>query len=128
MVALTTLNINLIPSSLPVRLYCNQGDIGLGGDSGRYYYLNLQKDGVNYIPQQGAVITVEGTKPDGSTFTHTLTNIAMAVYMPLFADMTDIAGEVKLQIVVKEGNNRTASQMIILFVQRSAYDGNNTGI
>lgn len=125
MLATDIKTIDLIPSGLPLRLYCDQGDIS-DGSNGRLFMLALQKDGVAYGPAIGTTASIEGTKPDGSTFTHMLTNIAMAVYLPLFADMTDIAGEVRMQIVVKEGNNRTGSQLIILFVQRSAYD--NTGI
>lgn len=127
MTVLTTKNLSLIPSHIPLYLYADQYDKG-NGNSGRYFVLNIQLNGVNYYPQTGAIVSVEGTKPNGSTFLHQLNSIASVVYLPLFEDMTDISGNVKMQIVVKEGNNRTGSQLIILFVQRSAYNGNNTGI
>lgn len=125
-VATVIKSINLIPSGLPLKLFCDQDDKSTAS-GGRMFMLSLQKNGTNYIPQTGAIISVEGTKPNGSTFLHQLNSIASVVYLPLFEDMTDIAGNVEMQIVVKEGNNRTASQLIILDVQRSAYN-DNTGI
>ena len=126
MVISTIEKLNLIPSGTPLRLYCDQYDIAMMGTStGRYISIQLQKNGVNYIPPSGATATVEGTKPDGTTFTHnavaTYLTSAGLIYVMLYSDMTNVAGDVKMQVVLHEGNNRTASQMIILTVQRSAY-------
>ena len=121
MTVLTTKNLSLAPSPIPLYLYADQYDKG-NGNSGRYFILNIQLNGNNYYPQTGATVNVEGTKPNGETFNHIITNTLSMVYLPVLEDMTDIAGNVEMQIVVKEGNNRTASQLIILDVQRSAYN------
>lgn len=124
MIAYTYTNVSMTPSAVPVRLYCSQNDIGMGPASGRTFLINIQNDGNPYYPAAGATVSIEGTKPDGSTFSHQLQNIANAVYLPIFEDMADTEGEVKAQVVVREGNNRTGSQLISLFVQRSAYNDN----
>lgn len=125
MVAQTITKLDLIPSDIPIRLYCDQGDCSTAG-SGRLFSFVLQKEQSNYYPASGATATVEGTKPNGSTFSHSVSMVLNMVSVYLHEDMTDTAGTVKMQVVVREGNNRTGSQMIHLFVQRSAYD--NTGI
>lgn len=110
--------INLIPKSkaAPV-FYCDQYDHG-----GRIFECLLKAGNADYVPASAASVTIEGTKPDGSTFTHGASRLTGAnrVYADLYEDMTDVAGTVRIQVVVREGGNRTASELILLKVQRSA--------
>lgn len=109
-------NLNMIPSGTPVKVYCDQGDKNL-----RELCFTLMKDSNLYLPEMGATATVEGTKPDGGTFSHTAELTGSNATVTLYEDMADVAGDTLMQVVLHEGDNRTGSQMIILSVQRSAY-------
>lgn len=64
--------------------------------------------------------TIQGTKPSQATFEHNVTLSGSEVTSDLFSDMTDENGQVKAQIVVTEGDNRTGSQVFFLSVQKDA--------
>lgn len=106
-------NLNLIPDEditvIPVSQY-DTGEDRLVFD----LYLN----GSTYTPSGTAVI--QGTCPDNSTFTHSVTLSDYTATSDLYADMTSVSGNVRAQIVLTEGDDRTGSQVFIISVQKDA--------
>lgn len=70
-----------------------------------------------YSPSGTAVI--QGTKANGRTFSHAVTINGSEVTADLEGDMSDISGQVRAQIVITEGDNRTGSQIFFLSVQEA---------
>lgn len=105
--------INLIPANEIVVIPVSQFDTG----EDRLVF-DLYKDNETYTPSGTAVI--QGTCPDGSTFTHSVTLSGYTVTSDLYADMTAVAGQVRAQIVVTEGDDRTGSQVFFLSVQQDS--------
>lgn len=105
--------ISLIPDDNIVVVPVSQFDTG----EDRLVF-ELYKDGSTYTPSGTAVI--QGTCPDNSTFTHSVNVSGYTVTSDLYADMTSASGQVKAQIVLTEGDDRTGSQVFFLSVQEDA--------
>ena len=108
-----TIDLNLIPSSAPIIVHCDQYDTGTGRILARLY------DGdTPYAPTGTAII--QGTKPDGHGFMYDATLSGNTVTADLTQQMTACAGDVRCQIVVTETSGRTGSFAFTLSVQKSA--------
>lgn len=70
-----------------------------------------------YLPSGTAKI--QGTRPKG-TFEHDMTISGNTVTCDLFSDMTVDAGQVKANIVLIEGDDRTGSSLFFFSVQKDA--------
>lgn len=105
--------INLIPANEIDVIPVSQFDTG----EDRLVF-ELYKDDETYTPSGTAVI--QGTCSDNSTFTHSVTLSGYTATSDLYADMTAVAGQVRAQIVLTEGNDRTGSQVFFLSVQEDA--------
>lgn len=105
--------LNLIPDEQIISIPVSQYDTG----NGRLQF-DLYAGGNAYTPS--GTVKIQGTKPSGTQFEHNASLSGSLVTSDLFSDMTDEAGQVRTQIVVTEGNNRTGSQLFFLSVQKDA--------
>lgn len=78
---------------------------------------DIYAGGIAYSPSGSGMI--QGTKPNGKTFSHAVTINGSQVTADLSSDMSDVPGQVKAQIVITEGDNRTGSQVFFLSVQEA---------
>lgn len=112
---LNTFDLDMIPDSAPVIVYCDQGDHGDGR-----LVIHLVDDGVPYEPIPGALAVIQGTKPDGHSFIYSATIDGSTVIANLTEQMTACYGRTRVQVVVTEGNDRTGTYVFYLQVQKSA--------
>lgn len=112
---LNTFDLDMIPDSAPVIVYCDQGDHGDGR-----LVIHLVDDGVPYEPIPGALAVIQGTKPDGHSFIYAATIDGSTVIANLTEQMTACYGRTRVQVVVTEGNDRTGTYVFYLQVQKSA--------
>ena len=107
-----TTKINLIPNDDIIVIPVSQYDTG----TNRLVFL-LYKDDTPYTPSGTAKI--QGTRKNG-TFEHALTISGNELTCDLYSDMTQDAGQVRSNIVLTEGDDRTGSQMFFFSVQEDA--------
>lgn len=107
-----TRKINLIPNDDIIVIPVSQYDTG----EDRLVF-ELFKDDSAYSPSGTAKI--QGTTPNG-TFEHSMTIVGNELTCDLYADMTADAGQVKANIVLTEGDDRTGSQLFFFSVQKDA--------
>ena len=112
---LNTFDLDMIPDSAPVIVYCDQGDHGDGR-----LVIHLVDDGVPYEPLPGALAIIQGTKPDGHSLIYSATIDGSTVIANLTEQMTACYGRTRVQVVVTEGNDRTGTYVFYLQVQKSA--------
>ena len=112
---LNTFDLDMIPDSAPVIVYCDQGDHGDGR-----LVIHLVDDGVPYEPLPGALAVIQGTKPDGHSFIYSADIDGSTVIANLTEQMTACYGRTRVQVVVTEGNDRTGTYVFFLQVQKSA--------
>jgi len=110
-----TFDLNMIPDSSPVVVHINQYDIGAGRLVAKLY-----KGETPYTPATGATAQIQGTKPDGKGFEYSATLSGSTVTANVTDQMSIVAGPVRCQIVVQEGDNVTGTFAFILDVQKSA--------
>lgn len=106
-------NLNLIPNQSPVIVHVNQYDTGTGR-----LVATLYEGNEPYSPNGTAVI--QGTKPDGHGFQYTATLDGNVVTADLTEQMSPVAGDVRVQIVVTESSGVTGTFVFIMCVQPSA--------
>lgn len=106
-------NLNLIPNQSPVIVHVNQYDTGTGR-----LVATLYEGNEPYSPNGTAVI--QGTKPDGHGFQYTATLDGNIVTADLTEQMSPVAGDVRVQIVVTESSGVTGTFVFIMRVQPSA--------
>lgn len=104
--------IDLIPNDNILVIPVSQKDTG----EDRLVF-ELFKDGTPYSPTGTAKI--QGTGPK-TTFEHDMTVSGNELTSDLFSDMTKDAGQVRANIVITEGDDRTGSQAFFLSVQEDA--------
>ena len=109
-----TIDLNLIPFSAPVVVHVDQYDYGTGRIKA-----NLYNGDVAYTPSGGSV-TIQGHKPDGKGFAYGASLSGNVVTANLTEQMTAVAGDVIVNIVVKESSGRTGSFNFVLAVQKSS--------
>lgn len=110
-----TFDLNLIPNSAPVVVHVDQYDHGNGRLIAKLY-----NGSTAYTPASGATAMVQGTKPDGHGFNYSATISGNTVTMNLTEQMSIVAGQVCVQVVITEGSTRTGSFVFFLDVQKSA--------
>lgn len=105
-------DLNLIPNSAPIVVHVNQYDVGTGRLIAHLY------DGeVAYTPASGATALIEGTKPDKKGYSYYATISGSTVTANLTQQMSVVAGRSRVNLIIKEGNNRTGTFVFILDVQ-----------
>ena len=107
-----TRRINLIPTQDIIVIPVSQYDTG----EDRLVF-ELYKDDTPYTPSGTAKI--QGTRKNG-TFEHDMTISGNEVTCDLYSDMTEDAGQVRAQVVLTEGDDRTGSQVFFFSVQKDA--------
>lgn len=107
-----TRKVNIIPNHDIIVIPVSQYDTG----EDRLVF-ELYKDDTPYSPSGTAKL--QGTRPHG-TFEHNMTISGNILTCDLYADMTEDAGQVKANIVLTEGDDRTGSQLFFLSVQKDA--------
>lgn len=112
MAILQKYKLNLIPSEQILVIPVSQYDTG----EDRLVF-DLYAGSEAYTPSGTAKI--QGTTKNG-TFEHSVTLSGSEITADLFSDMTQDEGQVRAQIVITEGDNRTGSQLFFLSVQPNA--------
>lgn len=107
-------DLNMIPDSAPVIVHVNQYDEGEGR-----FEIHLYDGNVPYVPAAGAEAIIQGTKPDGKGFDYTATLSGSTVTADVTKQMTAVAGVVRVQVVITEGDNVTGTFVFGMDVQRS---------
>lgn len=72
-----------------------------------------------YTPPVGATVRVEGTKPDGHGFEYACTYQGNVVTMPIYTQMTVVAGRFPIELVVYQNGLRVGSCNIIFAVEKA---------
>ena len=75
-----------------------------------------------YTPPVGATIRVEGTKPDGNGFAYPCTYQGNVVTVPIYTQMTAVAGRFPIELVIYQSGLRVGSCNITLAVERAPLD------
>lgn len=115
-----TFDLNMIPDSAPVIVHVDQYDEGAGRLVAKLY-----NGSVAYTPASGATAVIQGMKPDKHGFTYSATISGNTVTANLTQQMTAAAGNVCVQLVIHEGDNRTGTFVFFLAVQHSALPANS---
>lgn len=108
-------DLNMIPDSEPVIVHVNQYDEGDGR-----FVISLWNGETAYTPAVGATATIQGMKPSGKGFDYEATLNGSTVTADLTDQMAIEAGEVRCQIVIKEGSDITGTFVFNIDVQKSA--------
>nr|DAH47799.1 MAG TPA: Tail fiber protein [Caudoviricetes sp.] len=108
--------LNLQPGGVPVRIPCTQGDI----DSRVIRLLFLNGSEVFEAPT-GTVMTVDGTKPDGTSFSYS-GSIYQGSYGAFYIkeQMAVVPGEVTCQVTLTSGSEVLGTAAFYLDVQENA--------
>lgn len=110
-----TFSLNMIPNSAPEVIHVNQYDKGTGR-----LIINLYNGDTAYTPASGAAARIQGTKPDGKGFEYSATLSGNTVTANITDQMTPVAGLVRCQVVITEGDNVTGTFVFMMDVQKSA--------
>lgn len=108
-------DLNMIPDSGPVVVHVNQYDEGEGR-----FIINLLHGDEYYSPVVGAAAIIQGTKPDGRGFDYHASISGHTVTAYVTDQMTIVAGIVRCQVVIKEGDRITGTFVFHMDVQKSA--------
>lgn len=108
-------SLNMIPSGNPLRIPVRQYDAGL-----RTIVLTLWNGSAVFTPPTGAAATVEGTKPDGKSFSYTASISGAKVTFPITVQMAAVAGSVRCQLTVGKSGSILGSATFLLEVEASA--------
>lgn len=113
------INLNLIPSSEPVVVHCNQYDEGKSRIIAHLF------NGSNpYTPSANATVKVQGTKPDNHAYQYWCEISGSTVTIDVNQQMTAVAGRVPSQLIVNETTGLTGSFAFYLDVQESTLPSN----
>jgi hypothetical protein len=108
------INLNLVPSSEPVVVHCNQYDEGKGR-----IIAHLYNGSHPYTPGANATVKVQGTKPDNHAFQYWCDISGSTVTVDVNIQMTAVAGRTPTQLIVNETSGVTGSFAFYLDVQAS---------
>ena len=112
-------SLSLQPGGVPIRIPCVQGDA-----ASRTISLSLISCGATFTPPSGAVVTFDGTKPDGKSFSVSGTISGSAVSVTLTAQMTAVAGEIPCRLTLVSGTEILGTAEVLLVVAPSAIPTN----
>ena len=113
-----TVNLNLIPGSVSPTIHLTQYD----KDAGALVF-NVYGEPGFYIPPNSTA-TITGTKPDGYGFSYSATVVGDVVTANVTQQMTAVAGIVRCELRITNGNNNVGSQTFYLDVKEAALDEN----
>ena len=110
-----TYTLSLQPCGIPIRVPCVQGDT-----LSRTLQFQLTSSGAAANLPAGAGVTMEGTKPDGKSFTVTGTLSDDVAEVTLTAQMTAVSGEIPCRLNIASGSKILGTGELILEVAPSA--------
>ena len=110
-----TYTLSLQPGGVPVRVPCVQGDI-----QSRTLQFQLTSSGAAPDLPAGAGVTLEGTKPDGRSFSVAGTLSDDVAEITLTAQMTAVAGEIPCRLNITSGSKVLGTGQLLLEVAPSA--------
>lgn len=107
--------LSLQPGGVPLRVPCVQGDI-----QSRTLQFQLTSSGAAPDLPAGAGVTLEGTKPDGRSFSVAGTLSDDVAEITLTAQMTAVAGEIPCRLNITSGSKVLGTGQLLLEVAPSA--------
>ena len=110
-----TLPLSLAPTTPPLRIPVAQND----SQSRTLIFRLTAPSGAPNLPD-GAIVTMDGTKPDGKSFSHTGTLANDRATVTLTRQMCAVAGEVACQLTITHGDEILGSARFFLMVQEAA--------
>ena len=110
-----TLPLSLSPNTPPLRIPVAQND----SQSRTLIFRLTAPSGAPNLPD-GAIVTMDGTKPDGKSFSHTGTLANDRATVTLTRQMCAVAGEVPCQLTTPHGDEILGSARFFLMVQEAA--------
>lgn len=113
-----TLPLSLSPNTPPLRIPVAQND----SQSRTLIFRLTAPSGAPNLPD-GAIVTMDGTKPDGKSFSHTGTLQNDRATVTLTRQMCAVAGEVACQLTITHGDEILGSARFFLMVQEAAIPG-----
>lgn len=113
-----TLPLSLSPNTPPLRIPVAQND----SQSRTLIFRLTAPSGAPNLPD-GAIVTMDGTKPDGKSFSHTGTLANDRATVTLTRQMCAVAGEVPCQLTITHGDEILGSARFFLMVQEAAIPG-----
>ena len=111
--------LSLQPGGIPVRVPCVQGDI-----QSRTLQFRLTSSGAAANLPAGAGVTLEGTKPDGKSFSVAGTLSDDVAEITLTAQMTAVSGEIPCRLNITSGSRILGTGQLLLEVAPSALPSN----
>ena len=114
-----TYPLSLQPGGIPVRVPCVQGDI-----QSRTLQFQLTSSGAAPDLPAGAGVTLEGTKPDGKSFSVAGTLSDDVAAITLTAQMTAVSGEIPCRLNITSGSKVLGTGQLLLEVAPSALPSN----
>lgn len=109
-----TFNLDLIPQGVPPVVYVSQYD------KGQTWSINILKGGSPFSIPGGSVVTIQGTKGDGTGFQYTCTFSGSVVTATEEQQMTVIAGDVPAEIRITKSGAIIGSLNFIIRVEPAA--------
>ena len=110
-----TFPLSLSPNTPPLRIPVAQND----SQSRTLIFRLTAPSGAPNLPD-GAIVTMDGTKPDGKSFSHTGTLANDRATVTLTRQMCAVAGEVPCQLTITHGDEILGSARFFLMVQEAA--------
>ena len=110
-----TLPLSLSPNTPPLRIPVAQND----SQSRTRIFRLTAPSGAPNLPD-GAIVTMDGTKPDGKSFSHTGTLANDRATVTLTRQMCAVAGEVPCQLTITHGDEILGSARFFLMVHEAA--------
>jgi hypothetical protein len=107
--------LSLQPGGFPVRVPCVQWD-----NNSRDITFHLVSGGTSFYPPDGAVVTIDGTKSDGKSFSVAGAFSSSDVTVSLTQQMTAVAGDVPCQLTITSDTAVLGTARFILAVSEAA--------
>lgn len=114
-----TYSLNMIPGGNPLRVPVRQFDKG-----SRTITMTLWNGSGAFSVPAGSAVTVEGTKPDGKSFSSTASFSGTGVSFTVTEQMAAVAGDVRCQLTVTKSGTILGSATFLLVVEPSALPEN----
>lgn len=107
--------LNMIHQGRPLRIPVHQYDAG-----SRNLIFDLIAGGAQFHIPAGATITIDGTKPDGKSFSYGASGSGDVVSATVTQQMTACAGNVVCQLTISQGGTVLGSANFVLDVEQNA--------
>lgn len=107
--------LNMIPSGAPVRVPVSQYDAG-----SRTISFDLYAGAERFSAPSGATAQINGTKPDGKSFSYEVSISGNSVSATITEQMTAAAGRVNCEIAILNGSKFLGSANFVLLVEKGA--------